>query len=412
MMLTERGIGLAGAAGALWLTSRGFGVPELQIAAVAAIGTLVLAVVVTRLSSARLEVDRSCRPGRLFHDAEARVALVVHNRSRLPTAALELEDRAPSALASRGARMRLGSLPPLASRTMAYQLRGHRRGRFEVGPLTARLRDPFGLVTRRVELPGTSRLLVYPRIWTLSDEVPLGGAASSGRGRTRPLSSGDDLAHVREYVRGDDLRKVHWPTTAHRGTLMVRQPEAPRDPRATVLLDARAQVHRGHGSASSLETAISAAASVIHHLALHGRAVTLLDGPVTSPPGPQPWRSQLARLAELEATRSDLRPALQHLAAGSLGDGLLVAVLTVPGPDDLRELVRAGRAFTTRLALVVDAQGHATGTPPTEAAHAPVDALRVAGWRTSLLGAHDRIDERWRDLLLHKRRVPAAGGRR
>lgn len=411
MMLTDRGIGLLGGAGALWLVSRGFGVGELQIAAVATISLVGLAVLATRLSTAQLGVDRSLRPARLFHDAEAHITLVIHNRSRLPTAALELEDRAPTELASQGARMRLDPLRPLASRTMAYRLRGHHRGRFEVGPLTARLRDPFGLVSRHVELPGTSEMLVYPRIWPLSDEVPLGGAANSGRGRTQPRAIGEDLAHVREYVRGDDLRKIHWATTAHRGKLMVRQPEAPRDPRATLLLDTRAQAHRGTGSTSSLETAISAAASVIHHLALHGRAVTLIDGPVRTPPVPRPWRAQLAQLAELQPTRADLRPTLRHLAGGGVGDGLLVAVVTVPEAQQLQDLVRAGRSFTLRLALLVDPQSHAARSRPTAAARATADALRVAGWRVSVIGADDRIDERWRDLLLRTSRTPSGVGR-
>ena len=410
-MLTDRGIGLAGGAGGLWLASRGFGVDELQMAAMAILALLVLSVLAVRLSSARLSVDRSVRPTRLFHDAEAQLALVIHNRSRLPTTAMELEDLAPMALASQGARMRLGSLPPLASRTMAYRLRGHHRGRFEVGPLVAHLTDPFGLAKRRIELSGTSELVVYPRIWTLSDEIPLGGAAGGGHGRTQPLASGEDLAHVREYVRGDDLRKVHWATTAHRGRLMIRQPEAPRDPRATLLLDARDQVHRGVGTSSSLETAISAAASVIHHLALHGRAVTLVDGTETAAPAPRPWRAQLAQLAELTPTRAPLRPTYRQLASGSLGEGLLVAVLAVPAPDELRELVRAGRSFTTRLALLVDPHSHASGTRPGQQSQATADALRVAGWRVTLIGAGDRLDERWQDLLLHTSRLPSGAGR-
>lgn len=411
MMLTDRGIGLIGGAVALWLAARGFGVEELQIAAMATIALLVLAVLATLLSSARLGVDRSLRPRRVFHDAEAHIALMVHNRSRLPTTSMELEDRAPTTLAARGARMRLGSLPPLATRTMAYRLRGHHRGRFEIGPLTAHLRDPFGLVARRIELPGTSELLVYPRIWVLSDEVPLGGAASSGRGRTQPLASGEDLAHVRDYVRGDDLRKVHWPTTAHRGKLMIRQPEAPRDPRATVLLDTRAQVHRGLGASSSLETAVSAAASVIHHLALHGRAVTLLQGVTTTAPRPQPWRAQLAELAEVEPSRAPLRPVLHQLASGRLGDGLLVAIVAVPDPDEIRDLVRSGRSFATRLALLVDPDSHAGPGRPGPTARARADALRVAGWRVTVVGGSDRLDERWRDLLLHTSRVPTGAGR-
>lgn len=410
MMFTDRGIGLGGGGVAMWLAAQGFGIPELQMAAVASAGLLVLALAVTRLTSARLEVDRGIRPGRLFHDAETQLDLVVHNRSRMPTVHLELEDEAPPALASHGARMLVGSLPPLATRTMSYRLRGYRRGRFVIGPLTARLRDPFGLVSRRIRLPGTSEMVVYPKVWPLPEGVPLGGANSGGLGHTRPLASGEDLAHVREYVRGDDLRKVHWASTAHRGKLMIRQPEAPRDPRATVLLDAREQAHRGKGATSSLETAISAAASVVHHLAVRGRAVTLVDGPFTAAPAVRAWEAQLAHLAELEAARTDLGTTLRQLGGGAAGDGLLVAVVAIPDPHELRELVRAGRAFTPRVALLVDTHSHAGGGRST-GGRAEADALRLAGWRVATVGAGDRLDERWRDLLLHADRVTSGAVR-
>lgn len=401
-MLTDRGIGLAATAGALWLASRAFGVPELQIAALAAIVLLVLAVLVTRLTSARLVVERTVRPGRLHHDAEADIHLVVRNRSRLPTPRLELEDAAPVELASQGARMRLDPMPPQASRVMAYRLRGHHRGRFAVGPLRARLRDPFGLVTRRVTLPGTSELVVYPRIWPLSAKVPLGGPTGGDRGRTRPLLSGEDLAHVREYVRGDDLRKVHWPSTAHRGRLMIRQPEAPRDPQATVLLDTRSQAHHGSGPTSTFETAVSAAASVIHHVAVHGRAVRLVDGS-GAPTAARPWEAHLSSLADARPRRWELATTLRGLRGA--GEGLLAAVVATPGPAELRELARAGRDFAPRVALLVTA-----GPRQADEADAAAGALRVAGWHVTILQPGDDIAERWRALLFDTRRRSAEVG--
>lgn len=411
MMLTDRGIGLAGGAGALWLTSRGFGVPELQMVAVAALALLATTIAFVRTTSGRLVVERDLRPGRLFHDGEAHVNLTIRNHSRLPTAGVELEDAVPPALASRGPRLLLAPVPPHATRAMHYVLRGHHRGRFTIGPLTARLRDPFGLVARRVELPATSELVVYPRVWTLPRGVPLGGTSAGGGGQTRPRPSGEDLAHVREYVRGDDLRKVHWPSTAHRGRLMIRQPESPQDPRATVLLDVREQAHRGAGPSSSLETAVSAAASVVHHLAIHGRAVTLVDRPIATTPPTRPWPAWLAQLAELRAARVDLMALLRQLGQGLTGDGLVVAVLPVPGPGELRALVRAGRRFSSRLAVLVDTHTHAGRGQQTGHAGATADALRLAGWRVTVVGPRDRLDERWRDLMLHTDRVPAGVGR-
>ena len=411
-MLTDRGIGLAGGAVALWLAARGFGIGELQMAAVACLALLAGGVAFTRLSSARLSVERTVRPIRMFHDAEARVSCVVRNDSRLPTALLELRDTAPAPLAPRGAEVVVGSLAPGATRSMTYHLRGHLRGRYTIGPLTARLRDPFGLVTRRVELPGSAELVVYPPVWRLPEGIPLGGATSTGgHGRPKPLPSGDDLATVREYVRGDDLRKVHWPTTAHRGKLMIRQPESPQDPRAVVLLDARAHAHRGSGPASSLEAAVTTAASAVHHLAAHGRAVTVVDRPIGVPPVARPWQAWLAHLAEVSAGDVDLPTILHQLGGGAAGDGMLLAVVTVPEPEELRLLVRAGRTFNTRLAVLVDAESHASRPRPRGDIDEVATRLRLAAWHVTVLRAGDRIDERWSELALHAGRVPSSATR-
>jgi uncharacterized protein (DUF58 family) len=405
-MLTDRGIGFAGGAVALWLASRAFGVPELQMASVGALALLLCAVVFTRLSSARLEVERTVRPTRLFHDAEARVTCTVRNTSRLPTAMLELRDTVPAALSPRGADLVSGPLPPGGTRELGYHLRGHLRGRYTVGPLTARLRDPFGLVARRVELPGEEQLVVYPPVWRLPEGVPLGGVTNTGgHGRPKPLPSGDELATVREYVRGDDLRKVHWPTTAHRGKLMIRQPESPQDPRAVVLLDTRGHVHQGAGPTGSLEAAVTTAASAVHHLAAHGRAVTLVDGPVGPVPTPQPWRTWLARLAEVRGGDVDLGVTLHQLGSGAAGDGMLLAIVAVPTPAELGVLVRAGRSFNTRLAVLIDVASHGGRSRDRGGAQEIAGQLRLAGWHVTVLAAGDRIDHRWAELALHAGRT-------
>jgi uncharacterized protein (DUF58 family) len=402
-MLTERGIGLLAAAGGLWVAARSFGIPELQMAAVAALALVAFAWLFTRAASARIEVDRTVRPGRMFFDAEASVELQLTNRGRLPTASMELRDVAPAVLADRSSAL----LPPLRAggRTlMTYRLHGGQRGRFELGPLEIRLRDPFGLVARRRHLPGTSEVVVYPPIWQLPDGVPLGGTTTTGgEGRARPLPSGEDLANVREYVRGDDLRAVHWPTTAHRGKLMVRQAEAPQDPRAVLLLDIREDRHAGHGPGASFETAVAIAASATYHLAARGRQVAIIDRPLRATPRSLPWGDWLDRLATTAPERIDLPGLLSQLARGTAGDGALIAVLTVPDPVELRALERAGRGFSTRLCVLVDAPSHAARGQRSEGAAATVAALRATGWRVTLVAAGDRIDDRWAELLLHRR---------
>jgi uncharacterized protein (DUF58 family) len=400
-MLTERGSGMLIAGLGCYLASRFFGIPELQIAAVAALVLLAAAFVFIRVTSTSLEADRLVTPARLFFDAEANVRVTVRNVGRLPTATMELRDSVPLVLA-RGGRVTLPPLDAGQRASLEYSIRGRQRGRFPIGPLTVKLHDPFRLLARTRELPGAVDVVVYPPVWQLPGGLPLGGAAATaGDGRPRPRPSGDDLANVRDYIRGDDLRAVHWPSTAHRGKLMVRQAEAPEEARAVVLLDARDSRHRGFGPTASIEAAVAAASSAIYELASRGRGVVLMDRPFVTPPRPRPWEGWLEELAELQPRKVDFRPTLRQLAHGVAGDGALVAIVTVPDASELRDLVRAGRGFTTRVAVLVDTVsfGGRGGAPPSDTA--PTAArLQAAGWRVTVLRSGDRLDRRWLELLV------------
>lgn len=399
-MLTERGHGLLGAAVLLYLASRALGIAELQLAAVATAGLVAAAAIFVWTTSATLTTSRLIRPARLHHDAEAVVEVTIQNVGRLPTATLELHDEIPLALSS-AERVTAPPLRPGGRLVLRTGLRGGQRGRFTIGPLRVRLRDPFRLVVRTLRLPGSGEVVVYPQLWTLPPGLPLGGASvAGGEGTSRPLATGEDRSTVREYVQGDDLRSVHWASTAHRGKLMVRQAEAPQDPRAVVLLDVGTDRHHGHGPAASFETAVTAAASAAYHLADRGRGVVLVDGPLSTAPRARPADAWLEHLATIEPAPVDLDAVLQQLGQGTAGDGALVAVLPVPDATSLRQLVRAGRAFTSRVAVLVDAERHAgRGVRRRTDVDGTASRLQAAGWRVTVVGPGDRLDTRWRELV-------------
>lgn len=408
-MLTRRGRALGASAGAMWFASRLVGVEELAIAAVAAAVLVVAALAYTMVASARLTADRSVQPSRLFFDATATVVLRVRNHGRVPTAILQVSDRAPESLAD-DRRFLLAPLAAGEGVTLRYRLHGRHRGRFGIGPLTVRLRDPFGIATRTHRFGAVDEVVVYPLVWRLPAGVPLGGRdAPGGEGRPRPLVSGDELANVRDYVRGDDLRKVHWRSTAHRAKLMVRQDEAPQHPHATLVLDRRAGAHHGAGPDSSFELAVSATASVAYHVAARSYAFTLLDAPTNTPPRPLAWQPALDELAVAMPDTVDLAGLWRQLAHGVAGSGVLAAVVTVPEPPLLREMVRAGRGFASRLAVLIDAESF-RGRGRRELEVAPTAAaLRLAGWRVTIVGRGDRLDEAWRELALTPRGGPVPG---
>src|SRR5690606_26208195 len=92
----------------------------------------------------------------------------------------------------------------------------------------------------------------------------------------------------------------------------------------------------------------------------------------------------LEELATTSPGPVDLEGLLRQIGDGVAGDGTLITIVTVPGPAELRALVRAGRNFTTRVALVVDAASH-QHREPDPAAQSAVRSLRSAGWRAAAL---------------------------
>lgn len=409
-MPTRRGTGLLLAASLCYAAARALGIPELHLVAVAALVLVALALAIVWAGPTRLRIRRRLRPDRIHADEQATLDLEVANTGRLPTAPLVLRDTLPVP-----ATTRLPMLAPRSAMTLRLTIPGTRRGRNRLGPARVQLRDPFGLVARERVLPGTCDLVVYPRVVPLPPGLPLGGGTGvTGAPGSRPRPTSHDLADLREYVQGDDLRSVHWPSTAHRGKLMVRTSEAPEDARAVVVLDRRAEHHLGVGAEASFETAVSAAASVVRHLADRGRAVSLVTDPVAAAPEPAPWRHWLEELAELDTAPVDLVGLLGQLARGIAGDGVLVAVLTPPDPAERAALVRAGRGFSTRVALLVDPASHAVRSRDAVRAGqgdrsvAPAAAaLQAAGWRVAVLHRGDPLAARWQELVLASRRAVA-----
>ncbi len=205
----------------------------------------------------------------------------MQNTGRMPLGPTLLEDQTPASLHG-GATAPLHGLSPGQGVPLSYRAIGRQRGRHRFGPLSVRLTDPLSITTRRVEVAGTSEVLVLPRMVAL----PAGVRAASGRvpgdsGGGVPQPIGDDVGVIREYQVGDDLRRIHWPATAHRGELMVRQSESRRHDRVVILLD------RSPGS--DLELRIECAASIGATFHDQGAEVQLVDDPHDLQVSTMPW---------------------------------------------------------------------------------------------------------------------------
>jgi uncharacterized protein (DUF58 family) len=347
----------------------------------------------------RLALVRTVSPQLVAAGQPATVSLALTNEGRTPNGVLMLEDRVPYALASRP-RFVVDGIGPGWRQTVTYQVRSEVRGRFEIGPMSVRMSDPFGLVELGRTFRTTVPLTVTPRTVALP-QIPLGGAwTGSGDNRPRAFATGsaEDVT-VREYRRGDDLRRVHWRSSARVGELMVRREEQPWQSRATLFLDNRAGAHRGHGVASSLEAAVSAAASVAVHLTRRGFAVRLVTATGEDPGSAWHLREAdlntgplLESLAVVEPVPLGVVDTAWLTEAGQ--GGLIVAVFGHLAGADVGVVRRMHHHAASALAIALDVDawaGAAAGPGATR-------VLGQQGWRAVALGPSDRLDTVWQDL--------------
>ncbi|MDH6110014.1 uncharacterized protein (DUF58 family) [Kitasatospora sp. MAP12-15] len=417
--LTTRGRSFLAAGGTAVLCSYLLGQSALlRVGVLLAALPLAAAVLLVR-TRYRVASGRRLTPQRAQAGQEARVHLRVDNISRVPTGLLMLEDKVPYVLGPRP-RFVLDRVEPSGFREVSYRVRSDLRGRYPLGPLQLRLTDPFGMCELTRAFNAADVLTVVPRVQKLPEIRLAGEWAGYGDSMSRAVAlAGDDDTVPREYRHGDDLRRVHWKSTAKYGELMVRREEQPLRARATVLLDTREIGHRGNGPASSFEWAVSCAASVGTHLLERGYQTRLLadtgaalsnSGMVGAGSVSESIGLLLDSLAVLEHSEGGgLAPAEEVLRLG--GEGLLVAILGSLDEEQLAGLGRLRRRAGAAVAFVLDT-GSWTGLRAAfpDGADSETDRalrlLRQAGWTVLPVRAGDSLPDIWRQADRHA--APAA----
>jgi uncharacterized protein (DUF58 family) len=353
-----------------------------------------LAMLAWSVRSVRLAADHLVSPSRLVPGSSGRAQLTITNTGSTRTAALEVIEPATPDL-STGLRC---LMPPLRASHRAqteFGLRPVRRGRFVLRPPTIRVGDPFGLWEDVRTLDVRTTVLVVPTLVDLVGMPLSSGSRSAAADRAvTGVSPGDPDVGIREYRSGDDIRTVHWRASARHDELMVRLNEPVSHGGAVVMLDHRAIAHAGEGATSSLETAVSLAASISIHLlaAEHQIRLTTHSGTVLAA-GRDIEDDVLAALAVIE---TDTR-ALNGSSIG--GTGLIVAVLGALDGAATRLLMAARRRGTTGIAFVLDtatwpARASAPGRAPV-GDPAAASGLQAAGWRVVPIRRGDSLARAW-----------------
>jgi uncharacterized protein (DUF58 family) len=345
-----------------WIVAVVFGSPAIYPIAAGLVLVVPLALAWVRITLRQPRVSRRWSHGSLLERDDVSIKVVLEREPGVPLPSVVAHERVGSLgeqeveLRHHGRSRHVGS----------YRLRGVPRGRHRFSAVRLSIGDPFGLAESELALEEQQALVVYPRLTEL-ERVFFDGGAGPEHGRRlllrRPV--GFDLHSVRDYQQGESLRRVHWPSTARRGALMVKELEdAPRD-EVAVLLDGDPAAVVGSPPDSSFDAAVRAAGSILLAQVRRGRRCLLAlntagrESQTVSSDGPE-WQSALELLA---AAQPDARgPAAALLQSGSSAAARsleLVVVTSRVEPALVSRLLE--RALTRRtVALVhVDAASYA-----------------------------------------------------
>ena len=246
-----------------------------------------------------------------------------------------------------------------------YQTASPKRGAYRFGPVDLQVWRDEGWWRRQVRLQHPDEVAVFPNVVAIK-RVQLtlrrGLRATAGMRRARPPGASTAFAGLRDYVRGDDVRRVSWTATARRDRPVVVEMEAERGQNVMIAIDCGRLMTAPAGDLDKLDHAVNAALMLAWVAQAYGDRVGLMtfDDHVTSYIKPERGSTQIRRLTEAlyaiksQSVEPDFGHAMTHLAL-RLGRRSMVVVLTdIQDPEASKELVAHCLRLTAKhLVLVV-----------------------------------------------------------
>jgi uncharacterized protein (DUF58 family) len=342
------------------------GVIELAVVGAGGFALVAVAVILARRGATAVTGTRVLHPPRVHAGTPARVDITATNSAATRTPLLVLTDAFDRG--RRTAEFLVAPLDPKGIARAAYRVPTNRRGVYVVGPLTVARTDPFGLARTSRPLAPPVELTVYPRVDQITPlRRAVGHDPMAGTSHATRSPSGEDFFTLREYVQGDDLRRVHWKSTARSDELMIRQNEMPWQTRATVLLDTRSRAHMGE----SFERCVEITASVVAALASRQtllRFITSAGFELGFGEGHQRYERIMEHLATVTLSTTDHFAGLLGRLRREGTGGSVVAVAAAAPRDELLLLSRLGARFTG--VVLVHARPGSYGAPESDFARA------------------------------------------
>ncbi|HEX5511557.1 MAG TPA: DUF58 domain-containing protein [Actinomycetales bacterium] len=244
---------------ALLVLGYALGYPELLALGVAAVVLLGFSALLV-VGKPRARLERRIAPLRVTRGEPSTGTLVVENLSGTKRLRVDAFDPVAGGPVRTDVRVAVPTVPRSGRREVTYELPTDRRAVLDVGPVRWERSDPFGFWKRQQEMGRVERLFVHPKVHIVQ-------IAASGRARHVDGPTSDSAPRgtitfhaLREYVRGDDMRHVHWKSSARLGTLMVKENVDTALPSTTVLFDTRAMLY---DSPARFEEAVDLVASIV-----------------------------------------------------------------------------------------------------------------------------------------------------
>ncbi|HST88397.1 MAG TPA: DUF58 domain-containing protein [Ktedonobacterales bacterium] len=255
---------LAGLLAILWVLAISIGWQPFWVLSWSLSAALALSLLWLGLSTRGLTFKRSALGGRAQVGERVEERLALENHSWVPKLWVQVSDGSTLPGHHAGYVSSVGPHQRIAWRARTIC---RRRGRYTLGPVTAATGDPLGLFRRELALAPEHELLVLPPVLPLAtfDLYP-GAMPGRGRGSQRSLQTTTNVVTVRNYVPGDALTRIHWPTTARLGQFMVKEFDLDPTIDVAILLDLDRDAQVGEGDSSTEEYGVTVAASIAAYL--------------------------------------------------------------------------------------------------------------------------------------------------
>ena len=275
-----------------------------------------------------------------------------------------IADHAPEALRA-APREATGRFDEHGVLRLGYRTRSPRRGAFRFGPVDLQVWRDGGWWRRQVRLPLDEEVAVFPNVVAIRRiqlSLRRGLRAMAGLRRAKPPGASTAFAGLRDYVRGDDVRRVSWTATARRDRPVMVEVEAERGQQVVIALDCGRLMTAPAGDLSKLDHAVNAALMLAWVAQAYGDRVGMMmfDDNVLGFVKPERGAIQLRRITEAlyavqpQFVEPDFGHAMTHLALRVTRRSMVVVLTDVQDPQASRELVaHALRLAARHLVLVV-----------------------------------------------------------